>query len=230
MAELPNLESLVCRYLPQGGSDQLDAALSALLAGATFEEVVYPILAGVDAEIPGVGMHDAEWRAGTPEFPFDPHFERVVRPVTYVPYHLAAPGGIIGRERSIVDCAGAHLEQCVKRLWVRRRRMTLGRAARERRVVRLVGSEVARDIGLLSDLWNVAKHEYSSGGAASVLSAYDAIGGYFVARALGALVLNAHRPGTCDEIRSATNAAREGGERYRRPSLPPATWWMRSGG
>ena len=91
-----------------------------------FRDDLYPCLSAIDEQIPGVGMQYAHWEGATPRFPFAKAFDPVVRPLSYVPYHLAAPMTHSVMAREVVNDAGAHVEQCVKKLTGRNRRQSLG--------------------------------------------------------------------------------------------------------
>lgn len=90
---LPDFRSLAKRLLPVARFSGLEAILDDAegLFGQPsfeFEHDLYPQLRDLDSQIPGVGMQDVTWHQGTPLFPFSRRFERVIRPLTYVPYLL----------------------------------------------------------------------------------------------------------------------------------------------
>ena len=81
-----------------------------------FKRDLYPSLAALDSEIPGIGMQYATWEEGTPHYPFSMEFDSVVRPLRYVPYYLAGMRRLGMIARDVVQESGAHLESCLKEL------------------------------------------------------------------------------------------------------------------
>jgi len=79
-----------------------------------FKQDSYPRLAVIDGQIPGVGMHYAIWKGATPLFPFEPKFDGIVRPLTYVPYLLASNVSPQMASRFITKTMGGHVEECIK--------------------------------------------------------------------------------------------------------------------
>ncbi len=223
----PELRSLASAWLPPAISGELHAIrqeVSALAGrnGYVFERDLYPRLRALDIQIPGVGMQYVRWDSGTPRFPFWKPFDSVVRPVSYVPYHLAASAMLLGSmAREVVNDSGAHLEQCVKRVRGAPGKKPLGPAVNTPRVRSHIGDELADAIGKYTSVWNVAKHEFEGGSPESVLSLPDAIEAYFVSRALGCRVLEAVKSGTASRICSALDDASRRGIFYRRGYLLP---------
>ena len=223
----PELRSLASAWLPHAVRAELNAIrqeVSALVGrnSYVFERDLYPRLRALDTQIPGAGMQYVRWDSGTPRFPFSKLFDSVVRPVSYVPYHLAAstmPLGSMARE--VVNDAGAHLEQCVKRVRGAPRKQPLGPAVNNPRVRRQIGDELSDAIGKFTRVWNVAKHEFDGGSPDSVLSLADAFEAYFVSRALGSRVLEAAKCGTVDKMHTALDEASQRGIFYRRGYLLP---------
>lgn len=161
-----------------------------------FQRDLYPILADLDSRIPGIGMQYARWSKTTPHYPFSEEFDSIVRPLRYIPYELASGGAPQLQARSIAMFSGMHLESCVKELCrvsgIRGRiycRRPLGSLAKHKYVRSLLGLPLADSICTYSGMLNQAKHEYSSGSPASLISVEDAFGRYFAARALGSEVL-----------------------------------------
>ena len=154
----------------------------------------------------------------------------MVRPVSYVPYHLAAstmPLGSMARE--VVNDSGAHLEQCVKRIRGAPKKQPLGPTLNIPRVRRQVGDELADAIDKYRNVWNIAKHEFEGGSPESVLSLADAIEAYFVSRALGFRVLETVKHGTVDKMHAALDEASQRGILYRRGYLLPQVGGKSSG-
>ena len=162
-----------------------------------FRRDLYPSLCLLDSQIPGIGMQYAIWSETTPHYPFSQEFDGVVRPLRYVPYHLASGIPFKMMARDIVANSGGHLEECLKELCASKDmpmrdylHASLGSLARKPQVRLLLGEKLTKAIKRFCQIsWNQAKHQYSSGYPKSVISVEDAIGSYFVARALGAEVL-----------------------------------------
>lgn len=189
--------------------------------GWGFKTGLYPVLRDLDSRIPGVGMHFAIWRGSTPHLPFPGRvFDGVVRPLRYVPYYLASPADTQMVARFIVDCSGAHVEQCVKTIR-RAGRKPLGALIRQPKVRRRLGEDLAVSIGEYVPSWNEAKHEYGTGTPSSVVPIDDAIGNYFAARILGSKVLE-----TAGKLQLVVDATRSATQLYRTGNLmePPAGW------
>ena len=161
-----------------------------------FRRDLFPLLATLDAKIPGIGMHYAVWDRTTPHYPFSKEFDGVVRPLRYIPYELASGIPFQMMARHIVANSGGHLEECVKELCrvngcpPRYYNHPLGSLVRKRPVRSLLAATLTDAIAQFCQIsWNRAKHQYSDGYPKSVISVEDAIGSYFAARALGAEVL-----------------------------------------
>ena len=185
--------------------------LPRLLASTSysFRDDLYPRLSAIDEQIPGVGMQYAHWEGATPRFPFAKAFDPVVRPLSYVPYHLAAPMTYSAMAREVVNDAGAHIEQCVKTLFITgRNRRSLGQVINSPRVVKRLGTELVEGIAQYTPSWNAAKHDYEGSGPESVISLDEAIRNYFSARSLGAAVLDAtgSLSGVVQAIEDAANS------------------------
>ena len=191
-----------------------------------FKRDLYPLLAALDSEIPGIGMQYATWREGTPHYPFSMEFDSIVRPLRYVPYYLAGIRGLSMIARDVVQESGAHLESCVKELcWGKGLKGAsyshgpLGTLARKHEVRSLLGTTLsAATSEYCSVSWNEAKHNYSGGGPRSVITLEDAIGCYFVARALGAKVLTA--AGRIEALTKAIQDAKDREQFYMTGQLP----------
>ena len=162
-----------------------------------FRRDLYPSLSLLDSQIPGIGMQYAVWSERTPHYPFSQEFDGVVRPLSYIPYSLASGISFKMMARHIVANSGGHLEECVKELCRARgirdkyySHVPLGSLANRGHVRSLLGPMLADAINQFCRIsWNQAKHRYSDGYPNSVISVEDAIGSYFVVRALGAHLL-----------------------------------------
>ena len=189
--------------------------------GWGFKAGLYPVLRDLDSRIPGVGMHFAIWKGSTPHLPFPGRvFDGVIRPLRYVPYYLASPADTQMLARFIVDCSGAHVEQCVKTIrWAGRK--PLGNLVRQHKVRRRLGEDLAMAIEDYGPSWNEAKHEYGTGTPDSVVPIGDAIGNYFTARILGSKVLEA-----VGKLQSVVDAAHGATQLYHTGNLmePPDGW------
>lgn len=189
--------SLLSRWADERISLRVERVLEMLPGVAAspsydFRSDLYPLLSAIDELIPGIGMQYARWEGRTPRFPFAKECDAVVRPLSYVPYRLAALMAPSVMAREIVNDAGAHVEQCVKGVVTGRyRRKPLGTLIRLPIVEKRIRSELCDGISQYVPSWNVAKHDYEGRGPESVITLEDAIRNYFVARSLGAAVLNA---------------------------------------
>ena len=165
-------------------------------------------------------MQYAEWSKTTPYYPFSQEFDGVVRPLRYIPYYLASGISLEMMSRIIVANSGGHVEECVKELCRVRAipyrvysRAPLGRLVKRRHVRSLLGATLVDAISQFCRIsWNQAKHQYSNSIPMSIISVEDAIGGYFVARALGANVLVV--AGRLDALNKAMEDARHNGRFY----------------
>ena len=159
---------------------------------------------------------------GTPRFPFSKPFDSVVRPISHVPYHLAASGTPFGwMAREVVSDSGTHLEQCVERVKGAPKKQPLGPTLNTPRVRRQIGDELFDAIDNYKSVWNIAKHEFEGSGPESVLSLADAMEAYFVARALGFRVLETAQHAAVDKMYAALDDASRKGDYCRRGYLPP---------
>ena len=71
-----------------------------------------------DRQIPGAGIHTAVWIGPDKyeyDYPFDYEFERVLRPLRYIPTYLSLAWGDPIHVRAVVQNSTAHLEGCVKK-------------------------------------------------------------------------------------------------------------------
>ncbi len=191
-----------------------------------FRRDLYPSLSLLDSRIPGIGMQYAVWSETTPHYPFSQEFDGVVRPLRYIPYKLASGASFKMMARGMVANSGGHLEECVKELCRARgipdRRYShvpLGSLANQGYIRSLLGATLADSISEFCHIsWNQAKHLYSDGYPKSVISVEDAIGSYFVVRALGAEVLVV--AGRMDALIKAIEDALHNGRFYVTGELP----------
>ena len=222
---LPDLQSLAERLLPAALFAGLEAILDdaeGLFAqpGFGFEHDLYPQLRDLDSQIPGVGMQDVTWHQGTPLFPFSRRFEGVIRPLTYVPYHLASPRGYGATARPVIDACGAHLEQCTKRVRRAPGGKPLGGILSTPAVQQRLGNELVDALAEFNLLWRDGKHDYHSGGPESLFSLPDAIRGYYLARHLGAQVLAVTDRSALNKMQADTAEAARNREYYHKGYLP----------
>ena len=114
---LRNMDSELQALIETHTNDLLDGMRKAFLQPVrSFRRDLYPILADLDSQIPGIGMQYASWSNTTPHYPFSEEFDSIVRPLRYVPYELASGGPPQLHARSIAMYSGMHLESCVKEL------------------------------------------------------------------------------------------------------------------
>ena len=191
-----------------------------------FRRDLYPTLSLLDTKIPGIGMQFAVWSETTPHYPFSQEFDGVVRPLRYIPYALASGVPFEMMARDIVSNSGGHLEECIKELCRVRgiagkyySRVPLGSLANRHHVRSFLGAMLADAISQFCRIsWNQAKHQYADGYPKSVISVQDAIGSYFVVRALGARVLIV--AGRMDALITAIDDAKSNRRFYVTGELP----------
>ncbi len=218
------LQSLLAAHTNSTASDLQQVFTVPVMS---FKNDLFPLLSDLDSGIPGIGMQYAVWSKTTPHYPFSKEFDAIVRPLRYVPYFLAAGIPFEMVTRSIAKDAGGHLESCVKELgrthldvrWSCYVRKPLGALVKVKPIRLRIGEPLATAITEFSQIsWNQAKHQYSDGSPTSVISVEDAIGSYFVARALGAEVLK--KAGRLEPLVDAINEARQLRRLYVTGELP----------
>ncbi len=171
-------------------------------------------------------MQYAVWSETTPHYPFSQEFDGVVRPLRYIPYSLASGISFKMMARQVVANSGGHLEECVKELCrvnsIPGRHYShapLGSLVNRGHVRSLLGATLAEPISQFCRIsWNQAKHQFSVGYPKSVISVEDAIGSYFVVRALGARVLIV--AGRMEALTKAIEDALHSGRFYVTGELP----------
>ena len=202
-------------------------AVAVLHRGEPFAGKAFDMLAEADAEIPGPGMHTAIWDGENRRYayPFDYEFEGILRGLRYIPAYLARAWEQPEFARSVVQTAGGCLEGCIKdifRAGPRRHvygKKPLGSLARTAHAKNMFGADLADAIAQFADAAaNPAKHDYQTGrGARPRFSFDDTVSAYFLARVLGAAVLDA--TGRICPLEAATHRATERGEFFRGATL-----------
>lgn len=189
---------------------------------APFKPVVHDFLAGIDREIPGAGIHTAIWQAPDQyDYPFDYEFERVLRPLRYIPAYLSLAWHDSIHVRSVVSFATAHLEGCVKKaLRKDNARQPLGSLLKTAAAKRLLGSEViAGTTEFVRLVGNPSKHDYTNDRSRGSVFIYeDAVLSYFLARRFGADALTAS--GQADDLVAAAEDATRQDRYFRGGHLP----------
>jgi hypothetical protein len=184
-----------------------------------FETEVFPRLSPLDEQIPGVGMHYAVWDNGTPWFPFDLEFDGIVRPLSYVPYNLAGERHPQTMSRYISMNLGGHVEECLKEFCSTlnlKYYTPVGKCVNWHRSS--LGSTLAQRIQTFFTLsWNRGKHLWNIRKPDSVIPIEDSLACYFIARYLGATILE--KCNRLDSMVAALNYAREQGKFYNRPTI-----------
>ena len=178
------------------------------MSDSNFEQDLYPLWVQVDKRIPGPGLQYAFWRGGKLlGYPFSTEFELIVRPLRYVVYSVHFIGTQYMSTRDIVQDVGAHLEGCVKDFYgvtqynqpisIRTSlgHLPLGALASNPWAQKSLGRPLCRAITKFCRLaWNPAKHDFRNSGSLDPMIPFpDAVCSYFLARALGARVLQATR-------------------------------------
>ena len=221
MPKRSRLEELARSWLPD--ADHVLTELSRLrTAAAPFKPQVHDFLVGIDREIPGAGIHTAIWQ--TPDqyhFPFDYEFERVLRPLRYIPAYLSLAWHDSIHVRAVVSTTTAHLEGCIKKaLGKDTARQPLGSLLGTSAAKRLVGEEqTAGMTEFVRLVGNPSKHEYTNDRSRGPVFIYeDAVFAYFLARRFGANALMAS--GQVDELVASTADATRQDRYFRGGSLP----------
>jgi hypothetical protein len=184
-----------------------------------FETEVYPKLSPLDEQIPGVGMHYVIWDKGTPWFPFDVEFDGIVRPLSYVPYNLAGERHPQTTSRFISMFLGGHVEECLKEFC---RTLSLKYYTPAGKCVNMhrysLDHKLAQAIQTFFTLsWNRGKHLWNTGKPDSVIPIQDTLACYFIARYLGATILQ--KCNRLSSVMEALNYARQQGRFYNRPTI-----------
>ena len=221
MPERSRLEELARSHLPD--VDHMLAELDRLRARRVpFKPAVHDFFVDIDREIPGAGIHSAVWQ--TPDlydYPFDYEFERVLRPLRYVPAYLSSAWHDSIHVRAVVFNAAAHLEGCIKKaLRKDHARQPLGALLETSAAKRLIGEEAMSGMTEFVHLaGNPSKHEYTNDRSRGPVFIYeDAVLAYFLARRFGAIALMAS--GQLNElVASVENAS--GQDRYFRGGQLP---------
>ena len=176
----------------------LDQVLVMRQQDEPFHPDVFRLLLEIDKAIPGPGTHTAVWDQGNGYlYPFDKDYERVLRPLRYVPAELWDGYASPLRSRYLIMTAGGYLEGCVKTA-------LRDRGTRPGRIKAPLGTLIAK--GIINDLVdadrtqgmrdfaniavNPAKHDFvNDHGPGSLFSYEDALYAYFLARRFGASIL-----------------------------------------
>lgn len=196
MPERSRLEELARSHLPD--VDHMLAELDRLRARARslpFKPAVHDFLVGIDREIPGAGLHSAVWQSNDRcDYPFDYEFERVLRPLRYIPSYLSLAWRDSIHVRAVVSNAVAHLEGCIKKaLRKDHARQPLGTLLETSAAKRLIDEEAISGMTEFVRLvGNPSKHEYTNDRSRGPVFIYeDAVFAYFLARRFGAIALMA---------------------------------------
>ena len=191
------LDDLLRDWMERSVYDELDRLLGELprlleRPSYNFRHNLFPRLRDLDRRLPGVGLHHVMWVGGLPRIPLPQSFEGVSRPLDQVVRSMSAsdsPQGLASYP--IATSSTSHLEQCVKLVPNADPRKPLGTLAHQQEVKTFLGAVLAGGIGnYATSLGNRAKHVMAAGqSSTSPINFCDAIRGYFVARVLGAAVL-----------------------------------------
>lgn len=204
-------------------ADRMLAEIARLRAATVpFKPLVHDFLVGIDREIPGAGIHTAIWQAPDQyDYPFDYEFERVLRPLRYIPTYLSLAWRDSIHVRSVVSTATAHLEGCIKKaLRKDNNRQPLGTLLKTAAAKRLLGNEViAGTTEFVRLVGNPSKHDYTNDRSRGPVFIYDdAVLSYFLARRFGANALMAN--GQFDELVASVEDATRQDRYFRGAQLP----------
>ncbi len=221
MPEASRLESLAEEHLPD--VDHVRSEMARLEAASPpFNPQVHEFLMEVDRQIPGAGIHSAVWVGSDRyDYPFDYDFERVLRPLRYIPTYLSLAWGDPIHVRAVVQNATAHLEGCVKK--------ALDKADAKQPLGALLGTPAAKNLMSADSLagasefvrlvGNPSKHDYTNDRHhGSVFIYEDAVLAYFLSRRFGAQALEAS--GQLDDLVAAAEDATRHDRYFRGAQLP----------
>ena len=219
--ERSRLEDLARTCLPD--ADRMLTRLDGLLtATVPFKPHVHDFLVAIDREIPGAGIHSAVWQApDNYHYPFDYDFERVLRPLRYIPAYLSMAWHDSIHVRAVVSYATAHLEGCIKKaLGKELGRQPLGALLDSSAARRRLGEEAAsRMTEFVHLVGNPSKHEYTNDRSRGPVFIYaDAVFAYFLARHFGADALAAS--GEIERLVSVVEDATRQDRYFRGGELP----------
>jgi hypothetical protein len=209
------IKNLLCELLP---------SLASLIETETekpiidFKNDLYPRLMAIDTQIPGVGMQYVIWDDETPDFPFSSEFDGIIRGLSYVPYLLAGVSYIVA-SRWVTDGFNAHVDECVKKFCaVKKLRIYKTPGARAYRNRSYIGQPLTSNILRLYHLSsNVGKHKYHTGSPESVIPIQNSLACYFIARHLGASILQ--RCNRLDALMQAIKSAHQQDCVYNKPRI-----------
>jgi len=183
-----------------------------------FKNDLFPRLVAIDQQIPGIGMQFVIWDNKTPDFPFDAQFDGITRGLSYVPYLLASVPHMVA-SRWVTQGFGAHIEHCIElscKVKGLKFRKPLGRCVSGKGST--VGEPLASNIHkFLSLSWNKSKHKYHTGTPDSVIPIQNSLACYFIARHLGASILEECKQ--LDVVVKAVQDSYREGRVYNRPRL-----------
>ncbi|MDE0269380.1 MAG: hypothetical protein OXI96_10205 [Acidimicrobiaceae bacterium] len=191
-------QSLVSDWLDDIQSELVEAIYTRS-QHESFSVRMLPMLTRIDQEIPGPGIHTAVWKNNRYRYPFSETFERILRPLRYIPAYLGKACHEPLFARAALQMAGAHLEGCVKNMHrigskqVRYPRAPLGSLLRKKPIKRMLDEKILEAMRVYTNLGvNPAKHDYTAGQVSGSLFTFEvAVYGYFLARRFGAAVLEA---------------------------------------
>ena len=195
--QLSPLRPLASKYL----SDimpQLQQAFTARQQEAPFHPDVTKLLREADRQIPGPGIHTAVWHGRTDYlYPFDEDYQAVLRPLRYVPADLLDGYRDPLRSREIVTKSGVYLEGCIKTALrdtgTRQGKLKkpLGSLSKKRYLEGLLDPTELSDLREFTNIAvNPAKHDFvNERGPESLFNYEDAVYAYYLARRLGAEIL-----------------------------------------
>ena len=161
---------------------------------------IFSLLTRADEQVPGPGIHSAIWVSERHyQYPFDAHYEAVLRPLRYIPAYLTIAHNNPLFVRSSVEMAGAHLEGCIKSagraqgIPDRRLHKPLGTLLRGGFAKDLLADTDIADMVTFTQLaLNPAKHDFvNDQGRGPVFNYDDAIYAYYLARHFGSTALQA---------------------------------------
>ena len=221
MPETSRLESLAEEHLPDVAHVRSELARMEA-ASPPFNPQVHEFLIEADRQIPGAGIHTAVWIGSDKyDYPFDYDFERVLRPLRYIPTYLSLAWGDPIHVRAVVQNSTAHLEGCVKK--------ALSKVDAKQPLGALLGTPAAKKLMSADALagasefvrlvGNPSKHDYTNDRHhGSVFIYEDAVLAYFLARRFGAQALEASAD--LDDLITATEDATRHDRYFRGTQLP----------
>jgi hypothetical protein len=160
------------------------AALPTLRMLATSRPLSYSDLVAFDLQWPGPGLgriNVGGGPGGTGQY--QPADRDIFRPLQYCAMYLSHRGDLDWLARHVVHMSSLHIESLVKRVG-EIGRLPLGGLLHQQLVKARLDTDTLRQLGLINQVFNVAKHEVDQPKDTHMFTVEDAVVCFFVCRAL----------------------------------------------